>query len=151
MGKVSIKNISSATTVLTCDSLRLRRELIPGRAISLDSESFEELSFEPGVQTMIDQGFIKVTPVDEETKDALSGVISESKHTIYSYDEAKEIISKKDYTKFAQALPKASSATKDNFVKAAIELNAVDNAFVELIKKYCGVDVLKAITLRPAN
>ena len=31
--------------------------------------------------------------------------------------KAKEIISKKDYTKFAQALPKASSATKDNFVK----------------------------------
>ena len=151
MGKVSIKNISSANTVLTCDSLRLRRELFPGRSITLDSESFEELSIEPGIQIMIEQGFIRVTPEDEETKASLNGVISESNRIIYSYDEAKEIISKKDYTKFAQALPKASSATKDNFVKAAIELNAVDNAFVDLIKKYCGVDVLKAITLRPAN
>lgn len=151
MGKVSIKNISSATTVLTCDSLRLRRELIPGRAISLDSESFEELSFEPGVQTMIEQGFIKVTPVDEETKDALSGVLSESNYSICSYEEVKEILSSKNYTKFAQTLPKASPATKDSFVKAAIELNAVDSAFVDLIKKYCGVDILKAITLRPAN
>lgn len=149
MGKINIKNVSTATTVLVCDSLRFRRELIPGRAINIDSEVFEELSFEPGVQVLISQGFLRVTG-DEETETIVKEVVPVVDKKVLSYDEIKEIFQKKDYIKFAKTIPEASHATKDNMVKCAIENNVTDNAFTNLIKKYCGVDVLKAITLRPA-
>lgn len=144
MSKVSITNISTANIVLSCNNINFRRDLAPRRTLTVDKEVFDELAFESGIQTMISYGFLKVTG-DEEAVDA---VRSEREDSILSYDEAKKVLEDKDYTKFTKIIKTAPQATKDNFVKAAIDLNVIDNGFTALIQKYCGVDVFKAIDMK---
>ena len=44
MDQVSIKNVSSATVVLSVPELKFRRELVPGRTIFVSKEDYKELS-----------------------------------------------------------------------------------------------------------
>lgn len=147
MGKISIKNVSSATVVLTCENLRFRRELTPNRQINVDAETYEELAFEPGNQVLISNGFLKITTEKEEDKELIEDT-SSTNYTVMSYDEVRKIYEDKDYSTFTKAIKDASQATKENFIKAAIDMNVVDNGFTALIKKYCNVDVIQAITLK---
>lgn len=148
MSKFSIKNVSTANTVLVCENLRFRRELAPNRSLNnLDQETFEELCAEPGIQVMIANGFLKVKADDEAGQEIIKESAAEADREVLSYDEVKEIFANKDYTKFTKTIANATPATKDNFVRAAVEMKIVDNGFTALIKKYCGVDVMQAITI----
>ena len=62
--------------------------------------------------------------------------------------EIKEIYDKKDYAKFTKVIQKASPATKESMAQIAIEQRISDGAFISLIKKYCDVNVIEAISIQ---
>ena len=41
MSKIQVKNVSSATVVITAPDVRLRRELVPGRIVPLTQEEID--------------------------------------------------------------------------------------------------------------
>lgn len=139
MDKITIKNISTATVVISAPEIKFRRELIPGRTITITQEEYEDLMFEPGVQNLILTGYIKIDGVPEEQQTMEMPVTVDA-------DEIKKILLDKDVTKFAQFMPTASVAAKDAVVQFAVDLGITDNAFVALIKKYCNVDIIDAIS-----
>ena len=53
-----------------------------------------------------------------------------------------------DITAFAKFIPTAAQGEKDTVVKLAIEKGITNSAFTALIKKYCGVDVINAISIK---
>lgn len=137
---IKVKNISASTATLICTDLRFRRTLTPGREIPMSREIYDELSFDPGFETMIRNGILKVSVQNEENIEVIK-----ADKTAISVEEIKEIFDTKDYSKFAQVIKDASPATKESVIAIAVEKRIVDNGFAGLINKYCNVDVLSAI------
>ena len=65
MSQITIKNISSATVVISVPEINFNRSLVPGRSIPITQEIYDNLLFEPGVQNMIRGGYITVSGVEE--------------------------------------------------------------------------------------
>lgn len=137
---ITIKNISNSTVTLIARDLKFRRELTPGRTIPLNEETFDELTFDSGFHNLISAGYLKVNGVEEE------GVVEKTENNI-DIVELEKIMKERNITKFAQIMPKALPATKQAVVELAVKYDVTDRAFSALIQKYCGVDILKAITI----
>lgn len=135
--KVVIKNISSATVVISVPELRFRRELIPGRSVSVSKEDYDELIFDPGINGLINDHYISITGAEEN--------IDFKPNNVFEKTEIEKIIDKLDVTAFAKMIPTAKQAEKDTIVQLAIEKGVTHPAFVKLIKQYCDVDVINAI------
>ena len=142
MGKITVKNISSGTTVLSVPEINFNRSLMPGREVPVTQEQYDSLLFDPGVQTLVRAGYIKFFGTDEGEQ------VEVNEASIKEKSEIEAMIAKRDITAFSRFIPNASPAAKDTIVKYAVENNVVDNAFTALIKKYCGVDVISAITIK---
>lgn len=149
MGNVKLQNVSSATVVISAANIRLRREIAPSRTIMVSAEDYEELTFDNGFQTLVESGFIRVQG-DEETASVVKDTV-EQKGVVMTKEEVyKMMVVDKDVTKFAKTIPNASTATKETMAAMAIANNLTDPGFTALIKKYCDVDVIEAITKQHA-
>ena len=142
MSKITLKNISSATVVISCPEAKINRSLVPGRVISLTPEEYEDLMFEPGIQNMIRGGFIKIDGVEEER------VAVETPRNVIEKEVIEGMIKNREITKFANYIKIAPQAAKDTIVKYVVDNNIMDNAFTALIKTYCDVDVVQAIAIK---
>lgn len=138
MSKITVKNISSATVVITDPDIKFRRVLAPGRTMPISDEEYNDLQFAPGVQPLVSGGYIRFDGVTED-----QGVFDTPE--TYEIAELRSMLENKDITKFAKFIPEAPAAAKESIVRLAIELGITDNAFVALIKKYCDIDVIDAI------
>lgn len=140
MEKITIKNISSANIILSFDDLHFRRELIPGRSVQVEKDTYEEMLFDPGFSSMIDEHYLQI--FGNEIEDTIStAVVFDRNAIIKMFDE-------QDITTFAKMIPQAAPAEKDTIVQLAIDKKITNNAFVSLIKKYCDVDVISAIHMQ---
>lgn len=149
MSQVQVKNVSSATVVITAPDVNLRRELIPGRVIPLSKDDFEELSFDPGMQNLLRAGYLQVKGMDEGAKQIVADTVQQADDTsILTVDEIRKIYEDKNVTKFAKVISKASPATRDTMVKLAVEMDITSPGFTALLKKYCDVDVIQAIAFK---
>lgn len=137
---ISIKNIGTATVTVLANEYKFRRKLVPGRSVPVPDEVYDALTYDPGFQAFVRGGFIKVENVNAEEQE-----IIESDNIIVAADDIKLMFQNKDITQFSKVIPNASPATKEAIVKLAVEMRAVDNVFVALIKKYCGIDIIQAI------
>lgn len=140
MGRITLKNISTATVNIVSD--RFRRELVPGRVIPIKREDYDNLMFDPGFNNLVKGHYIKIDGVSEEE----AVVMPEEK--VYDVAAIKKMLDTKDYTGFANFMPNASMAEKDTVVKLAVEKGITDGAFTALIKKYCNVDVVSAFDIK---
>lgn len=141
MSKITIKNISSATVSLFDPIIKLNRELIPGRAIPVSDEMYEDLSLDPGFVALLRGHYIRVDGVKEENQVEIVG-------NIYTKADIEKMLDDRDITTFAKFIPNASDAEKDSVVNLAVDKGITDNAFTILIKKYCNVDVINAISVK---
>lgn len=139
---IKVKNISSALVVLTVPDLRFRRELMPGREIPVSEEEYETMMFDPGINVMVQNHFIKFSGVEDDKQ-----VIVETTPA-YDVKAIKEMLEKQDITAFAKFIPTAAPAEKDTVVKFAVDMGITNGGFVSLIKKYCDVDVISAINTK---
>ena len=142
MSQITIKNISSATVVISVPEISFNRTLVPGRSIPITKEIYDNLLFEPGVQNMIRGGYIVASGVEEGAE------VDVNKESIKDKASIEAMILNKDITAFAKYIPNASPAARETIVQCAVNNNITDNAFTALIKKYCGVDVITAITMK---
>lgn len=143
MAKITLKNISSATVVIGSTNGEIRsRSLAPGRIITLTPSEYEDLMYEPGVQNMIRGGYIRIDGVQEER------AVIETPTNVKDKDEIIKMIDDRDVTAFAKYIKIAPSAAKETIVQYVVDNNITDNAFTALIKTYCGVDVIQAISVK---
>ena len=142
MSKITVKNISSATVVLSIPEISFNRSLTPGRTIPISQEDYDNLVFDPGVQNMVRGGYIKFEGLEEGTE------IEVAPNSIKEKSEIEKIMEARDISAFAKFIPTASTAAKETIVQYAVENNITDNAFTALIKKYCGIDVINAISVK---
>jgi len=143
MSKITLKNISSATVVVGSPNSNMRsRSLAPNRVISLTPEEYEDLMYEPGIQNMIRGGYIKISGVEE------ARAVIETPSNVLEKDSIIKMIDNRDITAFAKYIQVAPSAAKDTIVQYVVENNITDNAFTALIKKYCDIDVIQAISVK---
>lgn len=138
---ITIKNISTAVVTILASDYNFRRELAPGRTVNVPQDVFEQLTWESGFHNLISAGYLKVDGVEEQ------GMIEDTKAPTLDILELEKIIKDRNITRFAQIIPTAAPATKQAIVEFVIKYDVTDRAFTALVQKYCGVDVLKAITI----
>lgn len=139
---ITVKNISSATVVLSVPEISFNRSLAPGRVIPVNQEDYDNLVFDPGVQNMVRGGYIKFEGIEEGSEIEVNEV------SIKEKSEIEKIMATRDVAAFAKFIPTASPAAKETIVQYAVENNITDNAFTALIKKYCGIDVINSISIK---
>lgn len=142
MGKITLKNISTATVVISVDGFH--KELTPGRVVNLTKNSNEELMNDPGFNNLLIGHYVKINGVEDEEAVIASSDIG----TIYELDNIKKMFADKDYSGFKDFLANATMAEKDTVERYAIDNGITDPGFTAPIKKHCGIDVISAINIK---
>ena len=57
---IRIKNVSTSLVSLYVPSIRLNRDLTPGRAIPISQEEYEELTFDPGFMALVNGHYVVI-------------------------------------------------------------------------------------------
>ena len=141
MDKITIKNISNATVSLFVPEIKLNRDLIPGRAIIIDKDAYNDLTFDPGFNSLVNAHYISIEGIEENDE---VEVIKD----VYTKDDINKMLDTLDITAFAKFIPTAAPAEKETVVDLAVEKGITNSGFVTLIKKYCGRDVIELINMR---
>ena len=141
MNNITIKNVSTATVYLFVPSIKFNRELVPGRVVPVTQEEYDELTFDPGFMSLLNSHYITVNGVEEDKQ---VEVIKD----VYEADQIAQMLDKLDVTAFAKFIPKATDAEKESVINLAVEKGITQQTFVALIKKYCDVDIIKAINMK---
>ena len=135
---IKIKNVSTSIVSLYVPSIRLNRELTPGRAVPVTDEEYEELTFDPGFMALINGHYIVVEGVEKERQVAEVGPVFEA-------SKIEKMLLANDVMAFAKFIPTATEAEKESAVTLAVGHKITNSSIVGLIKKYCDVDVIDAI------
>lgn len=141
MGKITIKNVSTANVILSIPEIAFRRELSPGREIGITEQEYNDIMFDPGVTTLVRDHYIQINGVEEDQQVEEIG-------QVFDKDVISKMLDKQDITAFAKFIPNAQPAEKDTIIKLAVEKGITNSAFTALINKYCGVDIIKAINTK---
>lgn len=140
---VTIKNVSSAIVYIVFPDLKIHRQLRPNQSFGVSAEDYDNMIFDAGFSSMIDEHFISVkSDNSEKPKNAVPT------EKIYDIDAIKAMYANNDFSGFAKFIPTAAPAEKDTAVQLAIDMKVTDNAFIHLIKKYCGVDIINSINIK---
>ena len=143
MSRITLKKIISATVVIGSTNSTMRsRSLAPNRVITLTPAEYEDLMYEPGMQNMIRGGYVKIDGVQEDR------AVIEAPTNVKEKDEIIKMLDNRDITAFAKYIKIAPPAAKETIVQYVVDNNITDNAFTALIKTYCGVDVIQAISVK---
>lgn len=141
MDKVTIKNISYATVSIYVPEIKFNRTLAPNRAILVDKDTYEELTFDSGFNTLVRNHYISITGIEDDEA-------VETVKNVYDVQAIGKMFDNLDITAFANFIPKAAPAEKDTVVQLAVEKGITHPGFVELIKKYCDRDVISLINMK---
>lgn len=141
MSQITIKNISTANVVISVPQINFRRELAPRRVVPITREQYDDLMFDPGVTTLVRSHYIRIDGVEDETQ-------VEEVENIFDSSSIEKMLDDLDVTAFAKFIPTAAPAEKDTVVQMAVDKGITHNAITALIKKYCGVDIIKAISVK---
>ena len=135
---IRIKNVSTSLVSLYVPSIHFNRELIPGRAVPVSREEYEELTFDPGFMALVNGHYIVIEGVSAEQQVAEVG-------PVFDAGKIQNMLLKNDVSGFAKFIPDATEAEKESAVTLAVEHKITNSGIVTLIKKYCGVDIIDAI------
>ena len=141
MEKITIKNISYATVSLYVPDIKFNRTLAPNRVISVDKDTYEELTFDTGFNALVRNHYIQVSGIEED--EAVEKI-----ENVYDNQAIAEMLESKNITAFANFIPTAAPAEKETAVQLAVEMGITHPGFVELIKKYCDRDVIALINMK---
>ena len=138
---ITIKNVSTSKVSIYAPQIKFNRSLMPGRAVPISEEEYEELTFDTGFMALINGHYIKVEGVDEEKQvEVVQNVVEAS--------AIEQMLLKGDVAAFAKFLPTATTAEKESAVTLAVEHKITNAGIVGLIKRYCDVDVINAISMK---
>ena len=138
---IRIKNVSTSLVSLYVPAIKLNRELTPGRAIPVSEEEYEELTFDPGFMALVNGHYIVIEGVEAEQQVADVG-------PVFDASKINDMLIRNDVTAFAKFIPHATEAEKESAVTLAVEHKITNAGIVALIKKYCDVDIINAISMK---
>ena len=138
---IRIKNVSTSLVSLYVPSIRLNRELTPGRAIPVSEEEYEELTFDPGFMALVNGHYVVIEGVEEGRQVVETGPVFEA-------SKIEKMLLENNVTAFAKFIPTATEAEKESAVTLAVEHKITNSGIVALIKKYCDVDIINAISIK---
>ena len=138
---IRIKNVSTSLVSLYVPSIRLNRELTPGRAIPVSEEEYEELTFDPGFMALVNGHYVVIEGVEEGRQVVETGPVFEA-------SKIEKMLLENNVTAFARFIPTATEAEKESAVTLAVEHKITNAGIVALIKKYCDVDIINAISMK---
>lgn len=138
---IRIKNVSTSLVSLYVPSIRLNRELTPGRAIPVSEEEYEELTFDPGFMALVNGHYVVIEGVEEGRQVVETGPVFEA-------SKIEKMLLENNVTAFAKFIPTATEAEKESAVTLAVEHKITNAGIVALIKKYCDVDIINAISMK---
>lgn len=141
MDKITIKNISNATVSLFVPEIKLNRDLIPGRSIVVEKDAYNDLTFDPGFNSLVKAHYLSIEGVEENDE-------VEVVKNVHTKDDINKILDTLDITAFAKFIPTAAPAEKETVVDLAVEKKITNSAIVTLIRKYCGRDVIELINMK---
>jgi hypothetical protein len=139
---MKIKNISSAMLQLDIPNVHFSRSLRPKQETPLTEQEFIEFNQDPGCQALLNGHFVKIIDIPEEQKELVTDV-----GTTYDVDQINDMLDKNNVTAFAKFIPNATTAEKETAVKLAVDKGITNPGIVALIKKYCDVDLINAISV----
>ena len=87
---IKIKNASTSMVSLYVPSIKLNRELIPGRSIPVTEEEYEELTFDPGFMALVNGHYLVIEGIREDQQVADVGPVFDASHI------EKMLVNKKD-------------------------------------------------------
>ena len=137
---ITLRNASTSIVSLFVPSIKMNRELTPGRKVPISQEEYQELTYDPGFMALVRGHYIVIEGIDEEQAVEEVGQVFDQK-------EIERMLLTNDITGFAKFIPNATTAEKESAVTLAIQHKITNNAIVALIKKYCDVDVINAINV----
>ncbi len=137
---ITLRNASTSTVSLFVPAIKMNRELIPGRRVPITQEEYEELTFDPGFMALVRGHYIVIEGVEKEQA-------VEEVGQVFDQREIERMLLTNDITGFARFIPHATAAEKESVVTLAIQHKITNNAIVALIKKYCDVDIIGAISV----
>lgn len=137
---ITLRNASTSTVSLFAPSIKMNRELTPGRKIPISQEEYEELTYDPGFMALVRGHYIVIEGVPKEQ-------LVEEVGPVVDQQAIEMMLIKNDVTTFAKFIPNATAAEKESVVTLAVQHKVTNNAIVQLIKKYCDVDIINAINV----
>jgi len=138
---IKIKNVSTSLVSLYAPTIKLNRELIPGRSIPVSQEEYEELTFDPGFMALVNGHYIAIEGVEAEQQVAEVGPVFEA-------SKIQDMLLKNDVAGFARFIVNATEAEKESAITLAVENKITNTGIATLIKKYCDVDIIHAIAVK---
>lgn len=148
--KIRVINKSRGSVVVSLASRSFRREWPTKNAVVLvPYEVLEEAIYDPGFMNMIRQGILKIDNLQAckdlglEPENAVAPV----NYKIFETDELKALLITGTISQFESALQNMADTQKKEIGDLAIELQVRDGAKMDLIQKYCGVNVDQGIRL----
>lgn len=141
MNKVSIRNISSTKVSLYMPEIHIQRELLPGQAFSLDRDVYDELILDQGVEALFAGHYITVSGLEPDEMPV-------EVENVMPATEIAKMLDNLDVAAFAKFIPNAAPAEREAVVDLAVAKKITHPGFTQLIKKYCGRDVIELINMR---
>lgn len=146
MGKITVKNISTSTVWLSLPSLNFNRELAPKRVLPLTEEQYEEFNYDVGFNALISGHYLVVDGVENE---AIAEDAEDSNEpAVTTATDIEHMLDTLDIPAFSKFIPTARAAERESVVRLAIDKGITNTTFVNLIKKYCDVDIINAISIK---
>ena len=141
MRNITVKNISTAKVYLNVPHSTFNPELMPGRVIPISEEDYRNMLQDNGCRSLIDGHYVKIEGLEsyEELVPA---------EQVVGVTEIAKMLDTLDVTAFAKFIPNATTAEKESVVALAVNRGITHPGFVQLIKKYCDVDIINAINMK---
>lgn len=144
MSKATIKNISRFEISISLPNVRFRRTLKPKQGFVAAEEVLDDFTFDSGCRTLVKNGYLAVISEDE----AVTASIDAPEQKTAQDVNIEDLLKNKTAKELKEVLADATEGLKDSIAKSAIDLKIADPARSQVIKMYCGVDVLQALALQ---
>lgn len=152
--KVIVKSMSTGKIVIDLPDLRFKREWPKKYSkVSVDAEVLKEALYDPGVEYMINNGLLFIEDMDFKKEVGLEPEDAKEPVNIVPLDEKlmQRILKFMPISQVGEELKKLNVEQRRMLVTYAIENEMISMDRVDIVKEICGVDLLKAISLKKAN
>lgn len=152
--KVIVKSMSTGRIVIDLPDLRFKREWPKKYSkVTVDAEVLKEALYDPGVEYMINNGLLFIEDMDFKKEVGLEPEDAKEPVNLVPLDEKlmQRILKYMPVSQVGEELKKLNVEQRRMLVTYAIENEMISMDRVDIIKEICGVDLLKAISLKKAN
>ncbi len=142
MSQITMRNISNGIVVVVLPDGSFRRQMTPGRIVTLTRAQYDDLMYDPGFTTLVRGHYIAIDGIAEDKQ------VETTDSPIFDTIAIAKMLDALDVPAFAKFINSAKQGEKEAAVQLAIEKGITNPGITALIKQKCGVDVIKAINMR---